>query len=123
MVENDLPASPGDFDRWICRRVLSPAGLLLGEVELRGPFSRDFQSAVAGRPANDARCVLRAMTLAPARSPLATWSAIVTRTATVTRSAIVTRTSGERRPAELRPDSRVWLRVTTPCCRAVMARI
>lgn len=34
MVENDLPASPGDFDRWICRRVLSPAAPLFGEVEL-----------------------------------------------------------------------------------------
>jgi hypothetical protein len=34
MVEHDLPASPGDFDRWICRRVLSPAAPLFGEVEL-----------------------------------------------------------------------------------------
>ena len=34
MVENDLPTSPDDFDRWICRRVLSPAAPLFGEVEL-----------------------------------------------------------------------------------------
>lgn len=34
MVENDLPTSPADFDRWICRRVLSPAAPLFGEVEL-----------------------------------------------------------------------------------------
>jgi uncharacterized protein len=34
MVENDLPASPADFDRWICRRVLSPAAPLFGEIEL-----------------------------------------------------------------------------------------
>jgi uncharacterized protein len=34
MVENDLPTSPHDFDRWICRRVLSPAAPLFGEVEL-----------------------------------------------------------------------------------------
>ena len=34
MVENDLPTSPGDFDRWICRRVLSPAAPLFGDVEL-----------------------------------------------------------------------------------------
>lgn len=34
MVENDLPTSPADFRRWICRRVLSPAAPLFGEVEL-----------------------------------------------------------------------------------------
>lgn len=34
MVENDLPVSPEDFHRWICRRVLSPAAPLFGEVEL-----------------------------------------------------------------------------------------
>ncbi len=34
MVENDLPASSEDFGRWVCRRVLSPAAPLFGEVEL-----------------------------------------------------------------------------------------
>ncbi len=34
MVENDLPISREDFDRWVCRRVLSPAAPLFGEVEL-----------------------------------------------------------------------------------------
>lgn len=34
MVENDLPTSRDDFDRWVCRRVLSPAAPLFGEVEL-----------------------------------------------------------------------------------------
>jgi uncharacterized protein len=34
MVENDLPTSRADFDRWVCRRVLSPAAPLFGEVEL-----------------------------------------------------------------------------------------
>lgn len=34
MVEHDLPAGPDDFDRWIGRRVLSPAAPLFGEVEL-----------------------------------------------------------------------------------------
>jgi uncharacterized protein len=34
MVENDLPTSPADFDRWVCRRVLSPSAPLFGEVEL-----------------------------------------------------------------------------------------
>ena len=34
MVENDLPTSRDDFDRWVCQRVLSPAAPLFGEVEL-----------------------------------------------------------------------------------------
>lgn len=34
MVEDDLPAGPDDFGRWICRRVLSPAAPLFGEVEI-----------------------------------------------------------------------------------------
>lgn len=34
MSENDLPADAADFDRWICRRVLSPAAPLFGEIEL-----------------------------------------------------------------------------------------
>ena len=34
MVANDLPAGPDDFDRWICRRVLSPGAPLFGEVDL-----------------------------------------------------------------------------------------
>jgi hypothetical protein len=34
MVERDLPAGSDDFGRWICRRVLSPAAPLFGEVEL-----------------------------------------------------------------------------------------
>lgn len=34
MVDNDLPVDGNDFDRWICRRVLSPATPLFGEVDL-----------------------------------------------------------------------------------------
>lgn len=34
MAENDLPTGAADFDRWICRRVLSPAAPLFGEIEL-----------------------------------------------------------------------------------------
>ena len=34
MVEGDLPAEPGDFDRWVCRRVLSPAAPLFSEIGL-----------------------------------------------------------------------------------------
>jgi hypothetical protein len=34
MVEDDVPSAPGDFDRWICRRVLSPAAPLFNEVGL-----------------------------------------------------------------------------------------
>jgi hypothetical protein len=34
MVGGDLPAGAGDFGRWICRRVLSPAAPLFGEVDL-----------------------------------------------------------------------------------------
>jgi uncharacterized protein len=34
MSENDVPAGPADFDRWVCRRVLSPAAPLFGEVDL-----------------------------------------------------------------------------------------
>ncbi len=34
MVETDLPISPDDFHRWVCRRVLSPGAPLFGEVEL-----------------------------------------------------------------------------------------
>jgi uncharacterized protein len=34
MVENHLPVDSDDFGRWICRRVLSPAAPLFGEVEL-----------------------------------------------------------------------------------------
>lgn len=34
MVDGDLPAGRGDFDRWICQRVLSPAAPLFNEVSL-----------------------------------------------------------------------------------------
>lgn len=34
MVAGDLPAGGADFDRWICRRVLSPAAPLFSEVPL-----------------------------------------------------------------------------------------
>ena len=34
MVGGDLPSGRGDFDRWICRRVLSPAAPLFSEVPL-----------------------------------------------------------------------------------------
>jgi hypothetical protein len=34
MVDGDLPARPGDFDRWVCRRVLSPSAPLFNEIEL-----------------------------------------------------------------------------------------
>lgn len=34
MVDGDLPAGPDDFDRWVCRRVLSPAAPLFSEIGL-----------------------------------------------------------------------------------------
>lgn len=34
MSGNDLPSAPDDFDRWICRRVLSPSAPLFNEVPL-----------------------------------------------------------------------------------------
>lgn len=34
MSEDDVPTGPADFDRWVCRRVLSPAAPLFGEVDL-----------------------------------------------------------------------------------------
>jgi uncharacterized protein len=34
MVDGDLPRGPEDFDRWVCRRVLSPAAPLFSEVGL-----------------------------------------------------------------------------------------
>ncbi|HUP19940.1 MAG TPA: ATP-binding protein [Gemmatimonadota bacterium] len=34
MVDGDLPTGAPDFDRWLCRRVLSPAAPLFGEVGL-----------------------------------------------------------------------------------------
>jgi uncharacterized protein len=34
MSGNDVPAGPGDFDRWVCQRVLSPGAPLLNEVAL-----------------------------------------------------------------------------------------
>ena len=34
MVDGDLPVAPEDFDRWICRRVLSPSAPLFNEVGL-----------------------------------------------------------------------------------------
>ena len=34
MVEGDLPSGGRDFDRWVCRRVLSPSAPLFHEVEL-----------------------------------------------------------------------------------------
>lgn len=34
MVDNDLPSGAGDFDRWVCRRVLSPAAPLFHEIDL-----------------------------------------------------------------------------------------
>lgn len=34
MVGGDLPEGPADFDRWVCRRVLSPAAPLFNEVGL-----------------------------------------------------------------------------------------
>lgn len=34
MVDGDLPGGPTDFDRWVCRRVLSPAAPLFHEVGL-----------------------------------------------------------------------------------------
>jgi hypothetical protein len=34
MVDGDLPNEPADFDRWVCRRVLSPAAPLFSEVGL-----------------------------------------------------------------------------------------
>jgi hypothetical protein len=34
MVDGDLPEGPEDFDRWVCRRVLSPSAPLSTEVGL-----------------------------------------------------------------------------------------
>lgn len=34
MVDGDVPEKAGDFDRWVCRRVLSPAAPLFNEVGL-----------------------------------------------------------------------------------------
>jgi uncharacterized protein len=34
MSESDLPTGPDDFERWVCRRVLSPAAPLFNEVPL-----------------------------------------------------------------------------------------
>jgi AAA+ ATPase superfamily predicted ATPase len=34
MVDGDLPRGPGDFDRWICRRLLSPSAPLFNEIGL-----------------------------------------------------------------------------------------
>ncbi len=34
MVDGDMPSGPRDFDRWVCRRVLSPAAPLFSEVPL-----------------------------------------------------------------------------------------
>jgi len=34
MSDSDLPSGPRDFDRWICRRVLSPATPLFNEIPL-----------------------------------------------------------------------------------------
>jgi uncharacterized protein len=34
MVDGDLPRGPADFDRWVCRRVLSPSAPLFSEVGL-----------------------------------------------------------------------------------------
>lgn len=34
MVDGDLPTGPADFDRWVCRRVLSPSAPLFNEVGL-----------------------------------------------------------------------------------------
>jgi len=34
MVDGDLPAGPADFDRWVCRRALSPGAPLFHEVGL-----------------------------------------------------------------------------------------
>ena len=34
MSEDDMPSGPEDFERWICRRVLSPSAPLFSEVDL-----------------------------------------------------------------------------------------
>ncbi len=34
MVDDDLPLSSEDFDRWVCERVLAPGRPLLGEIDL-----------------------------------------------------------------------------------------
>lgn len=34
MVDGDLPSGPNDFDRWVCRRVLSPSAPLFNEIGL-----------------------------------------------------------------------------------------
>ncbi len=34
MVQNDVPVSAADFDRWVCERVLSPAAPLFSEIDV-----------------------------------------------------------------------------------------
>lgn len=48
MSAGDLPRGPDDFDRWICRRVLSPAAPLFSEVPLL--LSEDPATAKARKP-------------------------------------------------------------------------
>lgn len=48
MTAGDLPAGPEDFDRWVCRRVLTPAAPLFGEVSLL--LSEDPAMALARKP-------------------------------------------------------------------------
>lgn len=48
MSSSDLPDDPEDFDRWICRRVLSPAAPLFGEIPLL--LSEDPATAKARKP-------------------------------------------------------------------------
>jgi hypothetical protein len=48
MTAGDLPTGPGDFDRWICRRVLSPSAPLFHEVPLL--LSEDPATAKARKP-------------------------------------------------------------------------
>lgn len=45
MVDSDLPTGRADFDRWVCRRVLSPAAPLFSEVALL--LSEDAATAKA----------------------------------------------------------------------------
>lgn len=48
MAGYDLPRGPGDFDRWVCQRVLSPSAPLFNEVTLL--LSEDPATARARKP-------------------------------------------------------------------------
>jgi uncharacterized protein len=68
MVDNDLPRTVEDFDRWICERVIAPGRPLLGEMELL--LSEDPATARNRKPN------LYHATLAAVAQGCHTWSSI-----------------------------------------------